>query len=144
MFLTWLQEKKSLTFVVATVNQIDKMPAELMRKGRFDEIFYIGLPKEEERRKIFEIHIKKHRPQDLASLDIDAFVRETEGYSGADIEGILKESIERAFVESMPALTTDLVLQVISETPSLQTIMKKAIEDLTKFYEENHFKNASK
>ena len=56
----------------------------------------------------------------------------------------MKESIERAFVESMPALTTDLVLQVISETPSLQTIMKKAIEDLTKFYEENHFKNASK
>ena len=81
-FLTWLQEKSSPTFVVATANDITKLPPELIRKGRFDEIFYIGLPKQAERRRIFEIHIKKRRPMDLKNINIDGLARETDGFSG--------------------------------------------------------------
>lgn len=95
-FLTWLQEKDSPAFVVATANDITKLPPELMRKGRFDEIFYVGLPQREERRKIFEIHIQKRRPQDLSKINIDALLDKTEGYSGADIEGVIRESVESA------------------------------------------------
>lgn len=68
-FLTWMQEKSSPAFVVATANDITRLPPELLRKGRFDELFYVGLPKEPEREKIFEIHIHKRRPQDLKKLN---------------------------------------------------------------------------
>ena len=69
-FLTWMQEKKSATFVVATANDVSKLPPELMRKGRFDEIFYVDLPTLEERKKIFEIHITKRRKNDVNTIDI--------------------------------------------------------------------------
>ncbi|MBQ9479056.1 MAG: AAA family ATPase, partial [Selenomonadaceae bacterium] len=82
-FLTWLQEKDSLAFVVATANNISILPPELLRKGRFDEIFYVDLPNEQERSKIFEIHINKRRPNDFANIDIKALVEKTKGYSGA-------------------------------------------------------------
>ena len=65
---------------VATANDITKLPPELMRKGRFDEIFYVGLPNPDERKKIFEIHIKKRRRNDLSSIDISSLVSKTEGY----------------------------------------------------------------
>ena len=93
-FLTWLQEKNSPVFVVATANDITKLPPELMRKGRFDEIFYIGLPKAEERRKIFEIHIKKRRPDDYNAIELEGLVKKTDGFSGADIEGVVKDGLK--------------------------------------------------
>jgi AAA+ superfamily predicted ATPase len=74
-FLTWMQEKTSAAFVVATANDILKLPPELMRKGRFDEIFYVGLPNEEERKKIFEIHICKRRKSDLDNININELVK---------------------------------------------------------------------
>ena len=73
-FLTWMQEKESPTFVVATANDITKLPPELLRKGRFDEIFYVGLPNEREREKIFNIHIQKRRPQDVHRIKISELV----------------------------------------------------------------------
>ena len=122
-FLTWMQEKKSSVFVVATANDIMKLPPELMRKGRFDEIFYVQLPKPEERRKIFEIHIGKRRPQDLGKIDISRLVEKTEGYSGADIEGVVKEGIEHAFIKGKNEVSTQDILTAIESTHSLKEIM---------------------
>ena len=143
-FLTWLQEKESPAFVVATANDITKLPPELMRKGRFDEIFYVGLPQREERRKIFEIHIQKRRPQDLSKINIDALLDKTEGYSGADIEGVIRESVESAFAAQKAELATDDILQVIANTHSLSEIMKEPIQKMEKEYQNRKFKNASK
>jgi len=142
-FLTWMQEKESTAFVVATANDIMKLPPELMRKGRFDEIFYVGLPKREDRRKIFEIHIRKRRPDDLKDISLDVLADKTEGYSGADIEGVVRESVEAAFASGQEHLTADLILQSIASTHSLSEIMKEPIERMEKEYKTRKFKNAS-
>ena len=143
-FLTWMQEKTSSTFVVATANDITKLPPELMRKGRFDEIFYVGLPNPDERKKIFEIHIKKRRRNDLASIDISSLVSKTEGYSGADVEGVVIDAVENAFVDGSSALTTEHIKKAIENTHSLSEIMKESLTNLSKEYENRHFKSASK
>lgn len=152
-FLTWLQEKKSTAFVVATANDITKLPPELLRKGRFDEIFYVGLPALEERKKIFEIHIKKRREKDLSAIDLDSLARETEGYSGADIEGVVRESVEMAFArqqETLSAgkdkkgLTTEDIRNAIKNTHSLSEIMREPIKKMEEIYKDRKFKNASK
>ncbi|GIW48840.1 MAG: hypothetical protein KatS3mg079_316 [Caloramator sp.] len=142
--LTWMQEKESAVFVVATANDIMKLPPELLRKGRFDEIFYVGLPNKDERKKIFEIHISKRRKSDLEKIDLDKIVQETEGYSGADIEGVVKESVEIAFINGEKSLTTEIILSVIKKTHSLSEIMKDSIEKMSSEYEKRKFKKASK
>lgn len=143
-FLTWMQEKESPTFVVATANDITQLPPELLRKGRFDEIFYVGLPNKEEREKIFNIHIKKRRPQDLKNIRVKELVSMTEGFSGADIEGVVKDAIESAFAEDKISIQTADVLDAIKDTHSLSEIMKDALEKMTKEYENRKFKSASK
>ena len=146
-FLTWMQEKEGMAFVVATANNISHLPPELLRKGRFDEIFYVGLPTPMERAKIFQIHIKK-RKQPVDSIDIQSLAKETEGYSGADIEGVVKEAVEQAFVEQLSTvkpspITTNHILTAIKNTASLSKIMKEEIETMSKEYTDRHFKNAS-
>lgn len=143
-FLTWTQEKESAAFVVATANDITKLPPEMMRKGRFDEIFYVELPNEKERRKIFEIHIKKRRPKDLPNIQLDNLAKKTEGYSGADIEGVVKESVEKVFVEDKNKLETEDILHAIEGTHSLLEIMKGQITKIMKTCEEQKLKKASK
>ena len=142
-FLTWMQEKTSPAFVVATANDITKLPPELMRKGRFDEIFYVGLPKPEERRKIAEIHIAKRRKADLAGIELQKIVDKTNGYSGADIEGIIKDAVENVFADDKDKLTTEYILKAIDNTHSLSEIMKESLDKLSKEYENRKFKNAS-
>ncbi len=143
-FLTWMQEKESPTFVVATANDITQLPPELLRKGRFDEIFYVGLPNKEEREKIFNIHIKKRRPQDLKNIRVNELVSMTEGFSGADIEGVVKDAIESAFAEDKISIHTVDVIDAIKDTHSLSEIMKDALDKMTKEYESRKFKSASK
>lgn len=143
-FLTWMQDKKSPVFVVATANNIMDLPPELMRKGRFDEIYFVGLPKADERKKILQIHIKKRRPKDLAGIDLDKLVGKTEGYSGADLEGVVKDAVEDAFANGKQAVTTDDILRMIENTHSLSEIMKEPLEKMNKEYKERKFKNASK
>lgn len=142
-FLTWMQEKKSAVFVVATANDIMKLPPELMRKGRFDEIFYVKMPEEMEREKIFEIHIKKRRPEDYAAIAVRDLAKKTEGYSGADIEGVVKDAIESAFVNKKSKITTEDIEEAISKTHSLREIMGDSISKLEKEYQERKFKSAS-
>lgn len=143
-FLTWLQEKESPVFVVATANEIVKLPPELLRKGRMDEIFYVGLPQREERRKIFEIHIRKRRPHDLSGITMERLLDKTEGYSGADIEGVVRESVETAYTEGRDKVTTEDILSAIQNTHCLSEIMKESIERMEQEYKARKFKNASK
>ena len=142
-FLTWLQEKESLAFVVATANDITKMPPELLRKGRFDEIFYVALPKNEERRTIFSIHIRKRRPDDVQAINLDKLVSLTTGYSGADIEGVVRDSVEEAFTQGKDRITTQDIEAAIKDTHSLSEIMKDSLDKMAKVYQERKFKNAS-
>ncbi len=143
-FLTWMQEKDNSVFVVATANDITKLPPELLRKGRFDEIFYVGLPNGMEREKIFEIHITKRRPQDVKKISISDLAAKTDGFSGADIEGVVKEAVEMAFAEGKDSVQTQEILDAIRNTHSLSEIMKDSLEKMQKEYEKRKFKNASK
>lgn len=143
-FLTWMQEKKSAAFVLATANDITQLPPELMRKGRFDEIFYVGLPNDEERKKIFEIHINKRRKQDIKNIDIDDLVEKTNGYSGADIEGVVSESIEDVFVSGRKEMKTEDIINCIEHTHSLTEIMKEDLEKMATEYENRKLKKASR
>ncbi len=94
--LGWLQERTAPVFVVATCNQIAGLPPELMRKGRFDEIFFLDLPNREERREIFAVHLKK-RKRDPARFDLDALAAASEGFSGAEIEQAVVSALYTAF-----------------------------------------------
>lgn len=96
-FLTWLQEKENTVFVVATANDITAFPPEFLRKGRFDEVFFIDFPNEEERERIFEIHLEK-RGKLTENIDVGRLAEETEGYCGADIEEIVKNAVENIFI----------------------------------------------
>lgn len=143
-FLTWMQEKDSLTFVVATANDITKLPPELLRKGRFDEIFYISLPNESEREMIFRIHINKRRPQDLKNIRIPELVSKTKGFSGADIEGVIIDAVETAFGDDKNNVETQDIINAINNTHSLSEIMKESLKKMAKEYEIRKFKNASR
>lgn len=162
-FLTWMQEKEKPVFVVATANNIKVLPPELMRKGRFDEIFYVELPKAEEREKIFEIHIAKRRKQDFGTIDLKQLVTITEGYSGSDIEGVVKDAVEKIFIREMyrremygklqnqnpsdekpVVLTTKDIVAMIEKTKSLSVIMEDALKKMKEVFEKGRFKNASK
>lgn len=95
-FITWLQEKQSNVFVVATANQIESLPPELLRKGRFDEIFFVDLPSEAERQEIVGIHLAKRR-RNPRLFDLRALAAATEGFSGAEIEQVVVSALFEAF-----------------------------------------------
>lgn len=107
-FLTWLGEKKTEVFIVATANNILALPAELIRKGRFDEIFFLDLPNQQERFSIFEIHLKKIRPLSWQHFDINSLSYSTNGFSGAEIEQAIIEAMHNAFYEKREFNTNDI------------------------------------
>lgn len=95
-FLTWMQEKKSTVFVIATANDISKLPPELLRKGRFDEIFFLDLPKEKEKEEIFQIHLQK-KGRDPKKFDLVTFAREAKDFTGAEIEQAITDALFSSF-----------------------------------------------
>ena len=133
-FLTWLQEKENSVFVVATANDISKLPSEFLRKGRFDEIFFVDLPNDEERKQILEIHLKKRKKWNL-DIDIYSVVKKTKDYSGADLEFIVKETIETAFIDNKNEISTLDFLQTI-ETNKLVCETKGYKDNLEKYRKE--------
>lgn len=143
-FLTWMQEKDSLAFVVATANNISHLPPELMRKGRFDEIFYVDFPNQSEREKIISLHIGKRRSADLAKIDIPALARKMKGCCGADIESVVRDGIEAAFVAGKAHVTTEDMQAAIGRTHPISETMKDAIEEMDKTYKSKKFTNASR
>jgi SpoVK/Ycf46/Vps4 family AAA+-type ATPase len=128
-FLTWMQEKSGAVFVIATANDITALPPELLRRGRFDEIFRVDFPDREERQKILEIHIKRRRPKDAERIDLAVLAANTEGFCGADLESAIKDAVEKAFVEGRNTVTTNNVLEAIQSTRPLSEVMKDRISD---------------
>jgi len=148
-FLTWLQEKENTVFVVATANDITAFPPEFLRKGRFDEVFFIDFPNEEEREKIFKIHLEK-RGKLNDKIDIKELAEKTIGYCGADIEEVVKMTVETIFnvedienEEDSKLMTQDL-LDSIKSIDSLSNILADKIEVLKKGYDKFKIKSASK
>ncbi|HEV7764327.1 MAG TPA: AAA family ATPase [Thermoanaerobaculia bacterium] len=127
-FLTWLQEKKEGVFVVGAANDISRMPPELLRKGRFDEIFFVDLPTREEREQIIAIHLRL-RKQDPAKFDVTAIAEATEGFSGAEIEQAVIAALYRA-LHAKQALATDAVLEAIGSTVPLSVSRREDIARL--------------
>ena len=116
-FLTWLQERRAPVFVAATANDLTGAPPELLRKGRFDEIFFVDLPSDTEREAIFEIHLRMRR-QDPAAFALASLAQATAGFSGAEIEQAVVSSLYRALHEQQP-LTTAMLLEEIAQTSPL-------------------------
>lgn len=126
--LTWMAEKTSPVFVYATANDVTALPPELLRKGRFDEMFSVGLPNELERGSIFEIHLKKiGRGALLASgeLKMEKLVEESEGYSGSEIEACIFDGLHMAFHEKRELSQIDIVMALDKTTPLSQTMAEK-------------------
>ncbi len=131
-FITWLNERSKPVFVVATANDIRYLPPELMRKGRFDEIFFVDLPNQKEREEIFAVQLYKRR-RNPSDFDLKHLAAISEGFTGSDIEGVVKAAIEKSYIENMRQLTTDDLAFAIGETIPLSTTMKEKIETLRKW-----------
>lgn len=127
-FVTWLQEKAAPVFVVATANDISNLPPELMRKGRFDEIFFVDLPSADERSEIFEIHIRK-RKRDPSKFDVERLASQTAGYSGAEIEQAVVDGLYTAFDDDREITTEDILSCACASVP-LSMTMKEHIDAL--------------
>ncbi len=130
-FLTWLSEKTSPVFVVATANDISSLPAELLRKGRFDEIFFVDLPSFIERKEIFNVHFKK-RSINTDEIDIDMLSRFTEGFSGAEIEEAIISTMFDVFYDKS-SFSTQQFLNGIKQTVPLSQTMNEDIDNLRKW-----------
>ena len=125
--LTWMAEKKSSVFVIATANAIDKLPAELLRKGRFDEIFFLDLPNPEERLSILELHLKKRRPN--YNFPLSTIIDRTNGFSGAELEQAVIEGMHFSFSEGRELMEKDLI-KAVSELIPLSRTAREQIEML--------------
>jgi SpoVK/Ycf46/Vps4 family AAA+-type ATPase len=132
-FLTWLSEKKSPVFVVATANDVSMLPPELLRKGRFDEIFFVDLPLFKERKEIFRVHLAK-RKMDPSKFDLDTLARSSAGYSGAEIEESVISAMFDVFYEKQD-LTTEKLLESLRQTVPLSKTMSEDIDTLRKWAE---------
>jgi len=131
-FLTWMQEKTGAVFVIATANDVTALPPELLRRGRFDEIFYVDFPNKDERKKILEIHVKKRRKDDFNKIDFASLADKTNGYCGADIESSIKDAIEHVFVKAQSGVKmvkTEDLLKAIQATRPLSEVMKDKIKE---------------
>ena len=126
--LTWLQEKTSPVFVVATANRIDLLPPEFLRKGRFDDIFFVDLPSEPERAEIFRIHLRAKRREPTA-FDVDAMAEQAAGFSGAEIEQAVVAGLYDAFSEGVE-LSHAHVDQALRATVPLSRTMADDIDRL--------------
>lgn len=142
-FLTWMQEKENTVFIVATANDISKMPPEFLRKGRFDELFFVDLPNGEERRKILDIHLKKRNKWNK-DIDSIALIKETGGFNGADLEAVVKDTIEMAFIDGREVITTDDLIKSVKDTKSISKTLKDKISEIKDTINKIDIKPASK
>ncbi len=124
-FLTWMAERQSQVFLVATANDISTLPAELVRKGRFDEIFFVDLPDKKNRASILAIHLSR-RDQPLAGFDIEALAEEMDGFSGAEIEQAVVAGLYAAHARREP-LSTAHILEEVRQTRPLSVVMAERI-----------------
>ena len=138
--LTWMAEKESAVFVIATANAIDKLPAELLRKGRFDEIFFLDLPNYEERLSILDLHLKKRRPD--YNFPLSTIIDRTGGYSGAELEQAVIEGMHFSFSENRELMEKDLI-KAVSELVPLSRTAKEQIDFLKEWSSTGRARSAS-
>ncbi|MCC3418209.1 MAG: AAA family ATPase [Microcoleus sp. PH2017_07_MST_O_A] len=145
--ITWMQEKTSPVFIVATANNVRILPAELLRKGRFDEIFFLNLPSESERQDIFKVHLQRLRPTRFRDFDLAILAKSSENFSGAEIEQVVIDGLYRAFGTFVNGQRRDLmtedVLRSIEDTVPLAAIARSQIEDLKQWAAEAGARTAS-
>jgi SpoVK/Ycf46/Vps4 family AAA+-type ATPase len=127
-FLTWMQEKAALVFVAATANRIHLLPAEIIRKGRFDQVFFVDLPNEEERKQIFSIHLRKNRC-DVGKFDLVFLSKATNGWNGAEIEQAVVSAVVDAYAEKRE-LSEDDMYRMIAATVPLAVTMEEQIKQI--------------
>jgi len=123
-FLSWMQDRKGEVFIVATANDIERLPPEFLRKGRFDEIFFVDLPDEETRREIFRIHLQS-RGQPVESFDLKALAAASDGFSGSEIEEVVVAGLYTAFSRERALSTEDLEAEVRGTVPLSVTMGEK-------------------
>lgn len=123
-FLTWMQEKTSPVFVMATANRVERLPGEFLRKGRFDEIFFVDLPNAEERKEIFKIHLSKRR-REIARFDLDQLVSICDGFSGAEIEQALIAAMYEAFAQDREFTQLDIIAAIKATLPLSKTMSEQ-------------------
>ncbi|MEL6161228.1 MAG: AAA family ATPase [Cyanobacteria bacterium J06623_5] len=127
-FLTWLQEKSEEVFVVATANDLSLLPPELLRKGRFDEIFFVDLPDQQERATIFSIQMARHH-QNPNCFDLNQLVLASDGFSGAEIEQVIITALYQALYQKCP-VDTDLIERTIKATVPLSVSRREDLQRL--------------
>jgi SpoVK/Ycf46/Vps4 family AAA+-type ATPase len=123
-FLNWMQDRKGEVFIVATANDIERLPPEFLRKGRFDEIFFVDLPDAETRREIFRIHLTS-RGQDPGRFDLNHLAQESDGFTGSEIEEVVVSGLYTAFSDSQTLTTGDLQREVRGTVPLSVTMAEK-------------------
>jgi SpoVK/Ycf46/Vps4 family AAA+-type ATPase len=128
-FITWLAEKQSPVFVVATANNIRSLPPEMLRKGRFDEVFFVGLPDRDEREAIFNVHLNRLRGHNLGNYDLKRLAYETPDFSGAEIEQTIVEAMHIGFSQNRD-FTTDDILEAASQIVPLARTAQEQIQFL--------------
>ena len=142
-FITWLAEKTTPVFVVATANNIRALPPEIMRKGRFDEVFFVGLPNQSEREAIFKVHLARLRPHNLGNYDIKRLGYETPDFSGAEIEQTIIEAMHLGFSQNRD-FTTDDILEAASQIIPLAKTAQEQIQFLQNWVAAGKARLASK
>ena len=142
-FITWLSEKTSPVFVVSTANNIDWIPPEILRKGRFDEMFFLNLPTREEREAIFEVHLKKYRPESIQNFQLPLLSQLSKDFSGAEIEAVVIEAMRLGFNESREFNNEDLLVSIQNLVPLAKT-KSKEIDLLKAWAESGNVISASK
>jgi len=142
-FITWLSEKTSPVFVVSTANNIEYIPPEIIRKGRFDEVFFLGLPNKEEREAIYNVHLTKFRPNKKNNFQVSLLSELSADFSGAEIEQVVIESMRIGFSEKREFQTEDILTSIQNLIPLSRT-KSKELKILQEWAESGNVVNASK
>ena len=142
-FITWLSEKTSPVFVVSTANNIEFIPAEILRKGRFDEMFFLTLPTREEREAIFGVHLKRFRPNTTENFEIPLLSELSKDFSGAEIEQVVIEAMRLGFNENREFNNSDILVSIQNLVPLAKT-KSAEINQLKQWSLSGNVTNASK
>ena len=141
-FISWLSEKTKPVFVIATANNIESLPLEVIRKGRFDEVFFLDLPQQDEREEIFKIHLEQFRPNNWKNFDYAKLAKQTESFSGAEIRQTIIEAMYQAFYENREFTTND-ILEAIKEIIPLANLDSQQMLKLKKWASSGRIRLAS-
>jgi SpoVK/Ycf46/Vps4 family AAA+-type ATPase len=142
-FITWLSEKTSPVFVVSTANNIEFIPPEILRKGRFDEMFFLTLPTREEREAIFNVHLERFRPNSTENFEIPLLSELSKDFSGAEIEQVVIEAMRLGFNENREFNNSDILVSIQNLVPLAKT-KSAEINQLKQWSLSGNVTNASK